>query len=64
MQPINLTKKLKGYQSGWIALNKSFNVIAHADTFETLSNKIKKRKEKMIMMPASDNYFGFITCNG
>ena len=64
MQAIDLTKKLKGYKSGWVALNKSYNVIAHANSFKSISAKIQKNKEKIIVMPASTNYFGFVTCNG
>lgn len=64
MKAIDLTKKLKGYKSGWVAFDKSYNVVAHASNFASITNKVKNKKNLEIVMPASENYFGFITSNG
>lgn len=64
MQAIDLTKKLKGYNSGWVALDINHEIVDHADTFESLSKKLKNKKSDIILMPASSNYFGFVSCNG
>lgn len=64
MQAIDLTDKLKGYHTGWVALDQRYNVVAHADSFKSISEKIKKRKDKFILMPATDNYFGYVGANG
>lgn len=60
MKPIDLTKVLKPYKSGWVAIDKNYEVIAWAKTFEAITGKVKKSKN-IFLMPASKNYFGFIT---
>ena len=61
MKPINLTKTLKPYTSGWVAVNKkNKQVIAHSNSFKEISKKIKEAKD-ILLIPASDKYFGFIT---
>ncbi len=64
MTAIDLTKKLKKYKSGWVALDKNHKVIAHAETFKAISEKVKEKRRQVVLIPASDNYFGFITSNG
>lgn len=63
MKAVDLTKTLKPYKSGWVAINKTTNkVVAHAETFETISKRIEKADAKnLLLVPASDRYFGFIT---
>ncbi len=61
MKPINLTKTLKPYKSGWVAINKRHKVVAHARSFKTITEKVKDEKN-IFVMPASKNYFGLITC--
>ena len=61
MKPLDLSKKLKNYKSGWVALDKDYKVILHANNFEKLVAKVKDSKKISTIMPASGNYFGFIT---
>lgn len=63
MKAIDLTKVLKPYKSGWVAVDvKHSNVIAHAKSFQLLANKLTRTKKKnFVMIPASDKYFGFVT---
>lgn len=61
MKLLDLTKALKKYQSGWVAIDETKSkVVAHAKDFESISKKIGDKKN-IFIMPASDNYFGFIT---
>ncbi len=63
MSTIDLRNALKLYSTGWVAINKKNNqVVAHANTFGTISKKIKGIKD-ILLVPASKNYFGFVTCN-
>lgn len=58
MTPIDLTKTLLPYKAGWVAINKNNTVVAHAESFKSISEKIKNRKD-ILLIPASKNYFGF-----
>lgn len=60
MTPIDLTKTLLPYKTGWVAINKNNKVVAHAENFSTISEKVKNKKD-ILLIPASKNYFGFIT---
>lgn len=60
MKAVDLTKILKPYKSGWIAVNQKKQVIAHEKTFVTISNKVKRYKD-VFLVPASEDYFGFVT---
>lgn len=64
MTPIDLTQKLKKYKSGWVALDRKYNVVAHAKTFSDIEKKVKDQKASVTLLPASGNYFGYITANG
>ena len=57
---IDLTKTLAPYDSGWVAVDKNFNVVTHAKDFAAICKAIKK-KQDLLLIPASKNYFGFIT---
>lgn len=61
MTPIDLTKKLKKYKSGWVALDEHYNVVAHAKTFADIEKIVRSKKLNVTLMAASDNYFGFVT---
>lgn len=63
MNTIDLTKKLQDYKSGWVALDEQYNVVAHAETFMGIEEKVRSRKGNVVLLPASDNYFGFVTHN-
>ena len=64
MKIVNLSKLLKKYKSGWVAIDKKNKVVAHGKTFALTCQKIKNTKD-ILLVPASKNYFGFVTtCNG
>lgn len=61
MQAIDLRDALKNYTEGWIAVDKKTNtVVAHEKTFESISRRVKRIKD-ILLIPASKNYFGFVT---
>lgn len=60
MKPINLSKSLKNYTSGWVALDKQRRVVASGKTFDAVIHKVKEKKD-VFLVPASKNYFGFVT---
>ena len=60
MKSIDLTKTLKPYTSGWVALDAKLKIVAHEKDFESISERVKDR-EDVVLMPASKSYFGFIT---
>ncbi len=61
MVALDLTQALKGYKDGWVAIDeKNYEVVAHAENYEKIEEKVKDRND-ILLMPASDNYFGFIT---
>lgn len=61
MKAIDLTKALKPYKKGWVAINQKDNkAVAHANTFEQISKKVEGQKD-ILLVPASKNYFGFVT---
>lgn len=61
MKAIDLRQTLKSYSQGWVAINKkSKKVVAKANTFASISEKVKESKN-ILLVPASKNYFGFIT---
>jgi len=63
MKAVDLTKLLKSYKSGWVAINtKNNKVVAHEKTFEKISDEVKDSKN-VLLVPASKKYFGFVTSN-
>lgn len=61
MKLLDLTEALKKYKTGWVAIDENKKkVVAHAKDFESISRKVKYNKNVFIM-PASNNYFGFVT---
>jgi len=63
MSAIDVKAELKQYKKGWVALNPENKVIEHAMSFESICSRVNKYKDKknLLIIPASDNYFGFIT---
>ena len=57
---IDLSKTLAPYTTGWVAFDKKYKVVAHAKDFAAICKKVKNRKD-LFLVPASKNYFGFIT---
>lgn len=63
MNAIDLRQALKPYSKGWLAIDKkNKKVVAHAKTFALISEKAKGIKD-IFLVPASKNYFGFVTSN-
>lgn len=61
MRAVDLTKTLKSYTSGWVAVDERTNrVIEHAKDFRLIAEKVRGRKD-ILLIPASRTYFGFIT---
>jgi len=63
MKAVDLTKQLKPYKYGWIAIFNN-KVIAHAKSFKLIIEEVKKSKKPsrdILLIPASKNYFGFVT---
>ena len=61
MKAIDLTKTLTKYKKGWVAIGKNHQVVAHDDTYEGIVKKISKLEEKVILMPATEDYSQYIT---
>lgn len=58
---MDLTKTLKKYKSGWVAVDESKKkVIAHAKNFSEINKKISDKKNVFVMAAAKE-YYGFIT---
>ena len=61
MTPIDLTKTLKKYKSGWVAIDETKRtVVAHAKDFSEINKKVSGKKN-IFIMAATKEYFGFIT---
>ena len=57
MKPLDLSKKLKNYKSGWVALDKDYKVILHANNFEKLVSKVKDSKKISTIIIVRCRYF-------
>lgn len=61
MSPINLTKLLKKYKSGWVAVSSDYDhVIAHSEKFIELQKKVKNKKN-IIVIQAFKNYYNYVS---
>lgn len=60
MKALDLTKVLKPYKSGWLAVDHKKKVIAHEQTFAEISNKVKGNRD-VYLVSVSKDYFGFVT---
>ncbi|OGG02288.1 hypothetical protein A2W14_00990 [Candidatus Gottesmanbacteria bacterium RBG_16_37_8] len=61
MKAIDLTKTLQGYKQGWVAINNKYKVIAHAETYKEIVEKVFGLEEKIILLPATGDYSRYIT---
>lgn len=63
MQTINLSKLIKNFSSGWVAITSDYKkVVASGKTLKEVTNKIvKQNREDVVLIPASKNYRGFVT---
>lgn len=61
MTPINLTKLLQKYKSGWVALSSDYSrVVAHTEKFIDLQKKVKNKKN-IVVIQAFGNYFNYVS---
>ena len=61
MTPIDLTKLLQKYKSGWVALNEDYtHVVAHAEKFIDIQKKVKNKKN-VVVVQAFDNYYNYVS---
>lgn len=62
MKPIDLTKTLKNYTSGWVSISKDYRrVIASGRTLETLLKKLKEMgNPDGYLMKAAKDYSGYV----
>lgn len=65
MQAINLSKLLKGFSSGWVAISSDYKkVLASGKSLKQVTEKIKKlNREDVVLLPVAKNYRGFVTSN-
>lgn len=61
MTPIDLTKLLKKYKSGWVAVSDDYSrVIAHTEKLIDLQKRIKNNP-KVVVIQAFGNYYNFVS---
>ena len=61
MAPIDITKLLRKYKSGWVAISDDYSrVIAHAEKFIDLQKKVKNTKN-VVVIQAFDNYYNYVS---
>lgn len=61
MTPVDLTKLLKKYTSGWVAVKSDYTgVVAHANTFSNLQKKVKNKKN-VVVVQAFGNYYNYVS---
>jgi len=61
MSPIDLTKLLKKYRSGWVAVSSDYSrVIAHAEKFIELQKKVKNRKD-VVVIQTCKNFYNYVS---
>ncbi len=65
MKTINLSKLLKDFSSGWVALTSDYKkVVASGKTLKEVSNRIEEQKlSDVILISASRNYRGYVTAS-
>lgn len=61
MTPIDMTKILQPYTSGWVAVSDDYRrVVAHAKTFLDLQKKLKHKKN-VVVIQALRNYYNYVS---
>lgn len=63
MKTINLSKLLRGFSSGWVAVSSDYkNVVASGKTLKEVTKKAQKEKRSdVVLIPVAKNYRGFVT---
>lgn len=61
MQTLNLSKLLKNFSSGWVAITSDYkNVVASGKTLKEVTEEVEKQnRDDVILVPASKNYRGY-----
>lgn len=60
MKTINLSKLLKNFSSGWVAITSDYKkVVASGKTLKEVSNKVVGAD--VVLISASKNYRGYVT---
>lgn len=61
MGTINLSKILRKFSSGWVALSSDYkSVVASGKTFKEVSNKIEKIGRSDVVLISTSKNFGMI----
>lgn len=63
MKTINLSKLLKKFSSGWVAITADYKkVVATGKSLKEITAKIEKqRRDDIVLISASKNYRGYVT---
>lgn len=63
MKTINLSKLLKKFSSGWVAITTDYKkVVATGKSLKEITAKIEKqRRDDIVLISASKNYRGYVT---
>jgi hypothetical protein len=63
MQTVNLSKLLKNFSSGWVAITSDYKkVVASGKTLKEVTEEVKKQnRDDVVLIPAAKNYRGFVT---
>ncbi|MBI4035978.1 hypothetical protein HY383_03435 [Candidatus Daviesbacteria bacterium] len=63
MKTINLSRLLKNFSSGWVAITSDYKeVVASGKSLKEVSQAVEKQKrDDVILISASKNYRGFVT---
>ncbi len=63
MKAINLSKLLKDFSSGWVAVTSDYKkVVATGKTLLDVTKAVRKQnRDDVILISASKNYRGFVT---
>lgn len=63
MKNINLTKTLKGYTHGWVALSSDYKkVLFSGRSFMEVMKRVQEKKliDKVVLLKAAKDYRGFV----
>lgn len=63
MQTINLSKLLRKFSSGWVAITSDYkNVVASGKTLKEVTDKVaKEKRDDVVLISAAKNYRGYVT---
>ena len=63
MQTVNLSKLLKNFSSGWVAITADYTkIVASGKTLKGVTKAVEKQnRDDVILIPATKNYRGFVT---